>query len=199
MALPNLETPKLNEGVTNLSKEIQKLNSTIGSLTAAMLSPDGSSVAPRVLTRKRVRSDAGFPTECQPCKRLSMSESELMDRCLTGLLDALEGRLLTVLVDTFFVHIGRWIPMLQENAFRRKLSQRRLGEPLPFIVYPMIVGALRIVNVTERLFADEELEEKIEYAMTKTILAANSSLSVESLQALITLAFSLVSVSAQTS
>jgi hypothetical protein len=128
-----------------------------------------------------------------------MSESELMDRCLTGLLDALEGRLLTVLVDTFFVHIGRWIPMLQENAFRRKLSQRRLGEPLPFIVYPMIVGALRIVNVTERLFADEELEEKIEYAMTKTILAANSSLSVESLQALITLAFSLVSVSAQTS
>ena len=198
MAFPNPEALKLNKELTSLSEEIQKLNSTIGSLAGAMLSPSDSSTAPRVSTRKRARVDTEFPTSCQSCKRLPVGELQSMDQVITGLLDAQEGRLLTVLVDTFFTHIGRWIPMLQENAFRRRLLQRKPGEPLPLIVHAMIVGALRVVNAAERLFSDEEVEENIERAMIKTIFSSNSSLSVESLQALIVMSFVFVSIEGQT-
>lgn len=112
---------------------------------------------------------------------------------LNNPLEILDGRVLSVLVDTFFLHVARWIPMVHENAFRRKLLTRKPGDTVPLLVHAMVVGALRIMNLKEQIFSEADLEETIEYAMNNVILASHASLSVESLQSLIIVAFTLVS------
>lgn len=83
--------------------------------------------------------------------------------------------------------------MVHENAFRRKLLTRKPGDTVPLLVHAMVVGALRIMNLKEHLFSETDLEETIEHAMNTVILASHATLSVESLQSLIIVAFTLVS------
>lgn len=189
-ALKTAQPPEMSADLRGLSTQIQNLSSNIGNFVTAMLSPaDSTYLEP---TRKRARVEPGCLPGNHAPEHSSIGGSHGQSQSIH--FELLEGKILSLLVDAFFQHVGRWIPMVQENTFRRKLLARRPGSALPLLAHAMVVGALRILNRGEKIFSETELEETIEYAMTKVILASNTTVSVESLQSLIVVAFTLVSL-----
>jgi hypothetical protein len=105
----------------------------------------------------------------------------------------LDGDNLEALLDAYFSTIARWIPMVHETTFRRKLHERAGSEPLPIVLHAMLVGALPILNATKQLLSVDALESEVTRARSKVILAASDGVSIENLQALVIIAFTHVS------
>ncbi len=190
-------SPALGGALSMLAQEIQKLNSNIVPLLTAMVPQGGvsSSVEHQAAGvhrgQKRTRSDAESPVG-RTALPGSPAES-VQDERQKCAVNVLEGDHLEALLDAYFSSIARWIPMVHETTFRRKLQERAGSEPLPIVLYALLVAALPILNATKQLFSMHALESEVTCARSKVILAASDGVSIEGLQALVIIAFTHVS------
>ncbi|CAI7634040.1 unnamed protein product [Penicillium pancosmium] len=193
VASENAASPALAGVLSMLAQEIQKLNSNIAPLFTAMVPRDdvSNSVQPQPAgvhrRRKRTRSDADSPVGRTALPDLPAED--VQDGRQKSTVNVLDGDNLEALVDAYFTNIARWIPMVHETTFRRKLQERAGSEPLPLVLHAMLVGALPILNATKQLLSMDALESEVTCARSKVILAASDGVSIEGLQALIIIAF----------
>lgn len=194
MASGDTSTPAFGGALSMLAQEIQKLNSNIAVLSTAIV-PQAN--LPNVVSqqadvgrgRKRARSDGDSASEVLDVSRPKAAQDAQQEIAV----DILAGDNLEALVDAYFVHVARWIPMVHETTFRHKLQQRKDGEPLPLVLHAMLIAVLRILNSSKQLLSVDDLERQIERARSKVILGAGDGLSVEGLQSLVIIAFTYVS------
>ena len=84
------------------------------------------------------------------------------------------------IIDTYFSRIHPWIPMLQENRFKQRLSDPNERLNLLVVLQAMIIAAARQVNAPIN-----DLDERRNWVIATSM----SSLVIESLQALTIVAF----------
>lgn len=102
--------------------------------------------------------------------------------------------LLNELLNAYFSRIHPWVPIMQERAFRTKVVQAIERNKLEIVLYGMLVATLRFLD-TERLPWPAHSTKSVSgIARNHVLLNGMNTLSVESLQALIIVAFTDVSV-----
>ncbi|CAK7207665.1 hypothetical protein SEUCBS139899_010476 [Sporothrix eucalyptigena] len=99
---------------------------------------------------------------------------------------------LQAVVNAYFVAVQPWIPVLHETQFRRRMHDAEQRPRLTFVLHAMIVAAARYVQAEDLPDGSGGLDALLLLAQRSrghVLLVAMDRLSVESLQALIILAF----------
>lgn len=83
--------------------------------------------------------------------------------------------------------------MIHETTFRRELHGLLEAAETPLPLYAMLAAALRLLNLSEGRLPADRIAQEFEQLRNTVITRASNSLTVESLQALIIIAFTHVS------
>jgi hypothetical protein len=100
--------------------------------------------------------------------------------------------LLEDIITAHFNFIQPWIPIFHETRFRRRVHDKL--PQLIVVLHAMVVSALRFVDCMEHNLSAAQVEKMANRSRNFVILNAMGNLSVESLQALIIVAFTDVSL-----
>ncbi|PGH17460.1 hypothetical protein AJ79_01060 [Helicocarpus griseus UAMH5409] len=92
-------------------------------------------------------------------------------------------------VDTYFLVIHPWIPMLHQSRFRQRLSDANKKSNLAVILHAMTAAALPHISDNIQEMVPSGIDAAIRKSRHAVILTAMDNLSVENLQALIIIAF----------
>lgn len=101
--------------------------------------------------------------------------------------------LLEDVVTAYFNFVQPWIPLLHETQFRRRLHNHERVPELVVVLHAMVVAAVRFVDHAEHQVSTVQIEQMTTRSRNLVVLSAMNSLSVESLQALVIIAFTDVS------
>lgn len=188
--------------LSTLARELQKLNSkhrvpAQPSSPEVVISPSTSHITtttvdgveivshPHNQPRKRRRVDScgnpsidiACPLEDLDCSSTTLPTSALLEDIITA----------------HFNLIQPWIPILHETHFRRRVRNNDRLPQLVVVLHAMVVSALRFVDHVEHQLSASQLEKMAHLSRNFVVLNAMSTMSVESLQALIIVAFTDVS------
>jgi hypothetical protein len=100
--------------------------------------------------------------------------------------------LLEDIITAHFNFIQPWIPIFHETRFRRRVHEKL--PQLIVVLHAMVVSALRFVDCMAHNLSAAQVEKMANRSRNFVILNAMGNLSVESLQALIIVAFTDVSL-----
>lgn len=92
-------------------------------------------------------------------------------------------RALGAILDAYFACIHPWIPMLHQSRFRRRLADPQERPKLDVVLYAVVLVASRFVNDQDAIISNPAR------LRTWVVSKAMDCMSVESLQAMIVLAF----------
>ncbi|KAH8201601.1 hypothetical protein TruAng_004207 [Truncatella angustata] len=92
-------------------------------------------------------------------------------------------------VDAYFTTFQPWIPIIHETHFRRRLQDRQKATRLVIILHAMIVAAMRFVDPNVLIMPRNEIEAWVRRSRNVVVVEGMELLSLESLQALIIIAF----------
>lgn len=102
--------------------------------------------------------------------------------------------LLEDVVTAYFDLVQPWIPLLHETQFRRRLHDHEKLPRLVLVLHAMVVAAVRFVDHTEHHLSNDAIVQMTRRSRNLVVLTAINSLSVESLQALVIIAFTDVGI-----
>lgn len=105
--------------------------------------------------------------------------------------DIIESNLLTSLVELYFQNIHHWIPILHVRRFRDQIQHPEGRQKAVYILYAIIAVGIRFVH-DPRLGNDETKAKTAETSRQNVVLRSMESFSVQSLQALVIIAFDTV-------
>jgi hypothetical protein len=97
--------------------------------------------------------------------------------------------LLEEIINTYFVTVQPWIPLLHETQFRMRMHDPDQLPRLVVILHAMVVAAARFVQPVSCSLSSEDIELMTKKSRNIVLLNAMDSLSVENLQALVIIAF----------
>ncbi|VUC34746.1 unnamed protein product [Clonostachys rosea] len=136
--------------------------------------------------RKRRRVDSCGNPNVEPTRSLE----EHFEDVASGLP---QPKHLEAIINAYFYVIQPWIPILHETRFRLHILDPEYFSRVQVILHAMIVAALRYVNSVEFSLSVNQLNEKRIRSRRLVIVNAMDNLSIESLQALIIVAFTDIS------
>ena len=111
-----------------------------------------------------------------------------------GLLPPLpHGTLLQAIIDQHFSKVHHWIPILHQSTFRAKLIDPAGQSALGVLLHALVSASIRHVPIEEHGMGQAETDRQIRISRNVVMLKAMEIPSVENLQALVILAFDLVS------
>lgn len=174
-----------------LTAEIQNLNSTVSGLTR--LIPPAS---PVVVFREAPRESQGTLEARNPKRRrvqdttaspITSGSYESWSPPIFNSVDRLNN-----LVDSYFLNVHPWIPMIHRTMFKKSLQSGNAVGSCQTILRGIFIAALPYLE--DNAACTDDTQDQVERAADQIVLTANKSLSVENLQAMTILAFTYVSV-----
>lgn len=101
--------------------------------------------------------------------------------------------LLQAIIDQHFSKVHHWIPILHQGTFRAKLIDMAGQSELGVLLHALVSASIRHVAIEKYDMSEEEMYRQIRVSRNVVMLKAMEVPSVENLQALVILAFDLVS------
>ncbi|KAJ5765699.1 hypothetical protein N7520_005258 [Penicillium odoratum] len=97
--------------------------------------------------------------------------------------------LLDAIVNAHFLTVHHWIPILHQRRFRARLQDPQERSRLSVLLHSLVAAAIKYVELDKCGLSHEDVESQIRVSRRTVLLHAMQSLSVESMQALVVLAF----------
>jgi hypothetical protein len=101
--------------------------------------------------------------------------------------------LLDTIVDTYFTKIHPWVPLLHEGRFRARLEDRHERLRYGVVLHALVAITMKHVRFDEHGVGKSDAMRQARRSRNVVVLAGMDTLSVENLQALVLVAFDLVS------
>ena len=101
--------------------------------------------------------------------------------------------LLDTIVDTYFSKIHPWVPLLHEGRFRARLEDQHERVRYGVVLHALVAITMKHVRFDEHGIGKSEAMRQVRRSRNVVMLAGMDTLSVENLQALVLVAFDLVS------
>lgn len=102
--------------------------------------------------------------------------------------------ILDAAIDAFFAGTHHWTPFLHPFRFRRDLEDAQKRPPLEIILRAIVYSSLQHINCETLGIDKAEVERRVELSRNEVILNELDALTIEKIQALIIVAFIIVSV-----
>ncbi|KAF4844046.1 putative transcriptional regulatory protein [Colletotrichum siamense] len=176
---PNRDTPgsttDLEKNAYNImsffAKELQKFNAkSSGPISGAHLQ-GGDDQLPRTKRRRLENHDEAYPS--RGSNMLVLPEEEILQ----------------VVFQAYFSHVHPWIPILHEATFRRRLAEPHDFEALRVVLHAMVLAGSRYIADEDTATTAFGNPQQRVMARDWVVSQAMKHLTVESLQALIIIAF----------
>lgn len=156
-------------------------------ITSSVLSQGNTRSKSPIQSRKRIRAHSDL---IQYETERIVDVNETLD-AKTLLSDV---KFLDELLDAYFAHVHPWIPILHEIQFRKQIKDKTGFDEKSIIIHAILVAAFRFVDGRSGHLPDDRIQDFLDSRRDSVFLKAMSNLAVESLQALVIITFTDVSV-----
>jgi hypothetical protein len=172
-------------------------------------STDCSRQAPQTSTENGTQQSATSSIDCtagipspmvsSTKRKRTMEASEASDGTTDGNSDANlfaklpHETLLQAIIDQHFCKAHHWIPILHQGTFRAKVINPASQNKLGVLLHALVSASIRHVTIGEHGMTEAEMYRQIRVSRNVVMLNAMEIPSVENLQALVIIAFDLVS------
>ncbi|KAI8717017.1 Fungal-trans domain-containing protein [Fusarium sp. LHS14.1] len=171
----------LTGAITSLASEIQRLSSRPDPPHASVLNGDGDDPDEGIRAHKRRRVQ-GHQLGSHSQETLSSNET----------IRSLPPGLIEELVQLYFDRVFYWIPVIHYPRFREEIKQEPGRQRLRVVLDAMLVATLRFIDGRRYSLSADDIERLIEERHNSVLISTMRSLSIESLQALVILAFTTI-------
>lgn len=92
------------------------------------------------------------------------------------------------MLKAYFTKIHPWLPCVHQNTFEARLSHPQEARKLTVVIHAMICAAMKHLRLENVQIEEEERDQQVRVSRDAVIRMAMTSMSIESLQALVIVA-----------